>query len=172
MISSIRSLGFALAVVAITAPGTFIESTVLGDHHGNSHECRQCPSCNYVCKLTVEKIDEEKIGFDVESKVICIPRVVFPWQKKCNPCANNGGRLRSVCVLTTEKFKCPKCEYTWKAEKQVDPCEKATEDAEAEAPKMELPAPLPNPQDTPPPSELPVQTVTQVEPFDLGTVYP
>jgi hypothetical protein len=62
--------------------------------------------------------------------VICIPRVVFPWQKKscgscqscdgngCNKCINNGARTRKVCVLKPSSYKCPKCEYTWTAEKK------------------------------------------------------
>jgi hypothetical protein len=65
--------------------------------------------------------------------VVCIPRVVFPWQKGkchgscescdgvgCNQCVHNGARTRTVCVLTTDKYKCPRCQYTWSAER--NPC--------------------------------------------------
>ena len=107
--------------------------------------CKRCPACDHVCNLDAELVDEEKPCFEVESKVICIPRVVFPWQtgkscfpfcnKKgcnscdscdgrgcdsCNACINNGARTRRVCVLKTDKYTCPKCEYTWTAEKK--PC--------------------------------------------------
>ncbi len=81
--------------------------------------CHTCPSCKYVCKFEAEKVDEKIPCFDVEEKVICIPRVVFPWQKsKCNPCANNGAWIRKVCVLKSDSYTCPKCEYSWKAEKK------------------------------------------------------
>jgi hypothetical protein len=98
--------------------------------------CACCPVCDHVCKLDAEQVDEEKTCFEVESKVICIPRVVFPWQrskrlahascdscdgKGCTACVHNGARIRKVCVLKTEKYKCPACKYTWTAEKK-DTC--------------------------------------------------
>ena len=84
-----------------------------------------CPACDHVCNLEAEQVDEDISCFEVESKVICIPRVVFPWQKKrchgcdscdgsgCNNCVHNGARTRRICVLKTDKYTCPKCEYTW-----------------------------------------------------------
>lgn len=96
--------------------------------------CNKCPACNYVCKLDAELVDEKKTCFDVETKVICIPRVVFPWQKKkcmsctcdgvgCTSCVNNGARTRRIRVLKTDSYTCPKCEYSWTAEKVgCDPC--------------------------------------------------
>ena len=116
-IKLLKVITFALATITVTATIQPTQSQAGFGHHGKSNDCCVCPSCQHVCKLTAEKVEEEKTCFDVESKVICIPRVVFPWQKKCNPCANNGAKLRTVCVLTTDKYKCPKCEYTWKAEK-------------------------------------------------------
>ncbi|QDV87577.1 hypothetical protein [Planctomycetes bacterium TBK1r] len=95
--------------------------------------CACCPVCDHVCKLDAEQVEEEKTCFTVESKAICIPRVVFPWQKAkkaacasctacdglgCTACVHNGARVRKVCVLKTEKYKCPACEYTWTAEKK------------------------------------------------------
>ncbi|MCO8121154.1 hypothetical protein NHH03_05350 [Stieleria sp. TO1_6] len=95
--------------------------------------CACCPVCDHVCKLDAKKVDEEKVCFDVESKVICIPRVVFPWQKTrkaacascdscagkgCTACVHNGARVRKVCVLKTDKYTCPVCTYTWSAEKK------------------------------------------------------
>ncbi|TWU48504.1 hypothetical protein Poly51_44040 [Rubripirellula tenax] len=94
---------------------------------------KRCPACDHVCKFDAKEVDVEKSCFDVESKVICIPRVVFPWQMKdrcgscnscdgtgCSSCINNGARTRRVCVLKTKKYKCPECEYSWSAEKA--PC--------------------------------------------------
>lgn len=92
--------------------------------------CCRCPACDHVCNLEAKVVDEEIPCFDVESKVICIPRVVFPWQKRkghgscdscdgggCSQCVHNGAKTRRICVLTTDKYKCPKCQYTWSAEK-------------------------------------------------------
>jgi hypothetical protein len=91
--------------------------------------CKRCPACDYQCKLNAEIVDEEKPCFDVESKVICIPRVVFPWQRKkclscgacdglgCTHCVNNGARTRRISVLKNDSYKCPKCKYSWSAEK-------------------------------------------------------
>lgn len=98
------------------------------------HAC--CPVCDHVCKLDAKQIEEEKTCFEVESKAICIPRVVFPWQRAkkaacascdacdglgCTACVHNGARVRKICVLKTEKYKCPACKYTWSAEKK-DSC--------------------------------------------------
>lgn len=98
--------------------------------------CTCCPVCDHVCNLDAEQIEEEKTCFKVESKAICIPRVVFPWQRSkkaacascdacdgqgCTACVHNGARVRKVCVLKTEKYKCPACKYTWTAEKK-DTC--------------------------------------------------
>lgn len=94
-----------------------------------------CPVCDHVCKLDAEQVEAEIPCFEVESKVICIPRVVFPWQKKkcsdcdscdgrgCTNCVHNGARVRRVCVLKTDKIKCPKCEYSWSPEKKGIGCE-------------------------------------------------
>ena len=96
--------------------------------------CSQCcPECKHACKLDVEEIEVEKKCFEVESEVICIPRVVFPWQRKsvrracdscdgrgCNTCCHKGAKTRKVKILSSRKYKCPKCEYTWSAEKK--PC--------------------------------------------------
>ncbi|MCC9599862.1 hypothetical protein LOC67_04745 [Stieleria sp. JC731] len=87
-----------------------------------------CPVCDHTCQLKAEQVEEEKTCFKVESKVICIPRVVFPWQKSkqaacascdscdglgCTNCVHNGARLRKICVLKKEKYTCPACKYSW-----------------------------------------------------------
>lgn len=93
--------------------------------------CRDaaCPKCDYVCKFNAEHVDEQQNRFDVETKVICIPRVVFPWQMlNGKPCATNGARMRTVHVMTKENYSCPKCHYTWNAIKRKPEGAEITED--------------------------------------------
>ncbi|MCH1440320.1 MAG: hypothetical protein L7W43_11730 [Rubripirellula sp.] len=84
----------------------------------------QCPSCD--CSLDAKMVDVEKSCFEVETKTICIPRVVFPWQRKkacdgcdscdglgCSTCINNGAQTRSIRVLKKKKYTCPECKYSW-----------------------------------------------------------
>ena len=130
-LNQIRQLTLALApVVCLFAAANL--------HAGQGKHFDQtgmicCPVCDHVCKLDTKEVEIEKTCFKVEPKVVCIPRVVFPWQKArkaacaactacngkgCTACVQNGARLRRVCVLKTEKYKCPACEYTWSAEKK------------------------------------------------------
>jgi len=93
--------------------------------------CQRCPECDHCCRLDAELVDEDIPCFNVESKVICIPRVVFPWQLKkcrsctscdgvgCTNCVHNGAKTRRICVLKADKYTCPKCEYTWTPEKKA-----------------------------------------------------
>ncbi len=92
-----------------------------------------CPACGHCCNLEAEQVDVEKKCFEIECKVICIPRVVFPWQKKkargccdscdscdgagCTNCVHNGAKTRTIKVLKSKKYKCPECKYSWNAEK-------------------------------------------------------
>lgn len=109
-------------------------------HHGAA--CHSCPRCSHVCKLKAQLVDEDIPCFEVEEKVVCIPRVVFPWQKSCkDPCANNGARIRKVCVLKTDSYQCPKCEYTWKAE-PIAACSSCAATTTEHAAEPALPAPL------------------------------
>ena len=76
--------------------------------------CIHCPHCQACCTLKAEQVDEERSCWEVECEEICIPRVVFPWQKDCcNPCANNGAVVRKVKRLKSKTYSCPACEYTW-----------------------------------------------------------
>lgn len=97
--------------------------------------CERCPACDHCCELNAEAGEESRPCFNVETKVICIPRVVFPWQMKkcfscdscdgqgCNNCVHNGAKARRVCVMKADKYTCPKCQYSW------TPREKAACDA-------------------------------------------
>lgn len=94
-----------------------------------------CPECDHVCHLKVERVDADESCFDVESKVICIPRVVFPWQKKkssgcsdcdgagCHRCGHNGAKTRTVCVLVVKQYTCPECAYSWSAKRHASDCD-------------------------------------------------
>jgi hypothetical protein len=105
--------------------------------------CQQCcPECKHRCKLEAKLGEEEKSCFEVEESVICVPRVVFPWQKQtptgwfrclsqacddchdagCNACVHNGAKTRKVKLLKSKKYQCPKCEYTWTAEEKSNSC--------------------------------------------------
>ena len=116
----------AVAIIATTAMSFHPVQAACG----TGSAC--CPKCKTSCSLKAEKVDVEKSCFEVESKTICIPRVVFPWQmpkKKsncsscdgygCSTCVNNGATARTVRILKTKKYKCPECKYTWSAK---EPC--------------------------------------------------
>lgn len=99
-----------------------------------------CPECGNqfevpqeYCDFKVTDSTEERTCFKTEQKTVCIPPVTFPWQK-CGPvrCA----KTRSVKVLTTHKFKCPVCKYSWEVKK----CEVAQATVEQAA---EISPPLP-----------------------------
>lgn len=86
-------------------------------HKSRSHVCPQCNTC---CELKVEKEDEDRYCWDVECEEICIPRVVFPWQKsRCNPCVHNGADVKTVRVLKKRDYTCPVCTYTWTPKERV-----------------------------------------------------
>lgn len=116
-------LGLMTTSSVSAGPGKLLDQT--------GHSC--CPVCDHKCNLDVEEIEVDKTCFEVESKVICIPRVVFPWQKAkktacascdscdgrgCTSCVHNGARVRKICVAKAKKYKCPACKYTWTAEKK------------------------------------------------------
>lgn len=135
-----------LATLVVTAIGGLLNSTMVTAGLLDQTGCQRCQECGHVCKLEAEQVDVEEKCFEVESKVICIPRVVFPWQtgkscfpfgkkkncnscdacdgqgcNSCNTCVNNGAKTRKILVLkSSKKMACPVCEYTWSAEE--NPC--------------------------------------------------
>lgn len=132
----------ALATLAVVALAVLVQSSTAADFGlGRLTSFRPldqtgcqlcCPACDHVCKLNVDEVEVEKKCFEVETKVICIPRVVFPWQKKscgpcdscdgngCSTCVHNCAKTRKVKLLKSKKYTCPACEYTWSAE--PNPC--------------------------------------------------
>ena len=106
-------------------------------HLMNQTGCASCcPECNHRCDLDAKQGEVEKKCIEVETEVICIPRVVFPWQRQsvrqacdscdscagrgCDVCCHNGAKTRKIKILKTKKYQCPQCQYTWSAEKK--PC--------------------------------------------------
>lgn len=89
--------------------------------------CR-CPKCNTdVCELKAECVKEKQPCFEVEQKLICIPKVSMPWNKCrkctkgcCNDCDCRGrcssrcGKTKTVNVLKSSFRECPTCKYKWK----------------------------------------------------------
>lgn len=116
-----------LAAVLAAGPATsaFAGSPLHHSRHGaHRHgcagacsECVSCPRC-FTCKLDVEAIEEGRSCWDVECEQICIPNVVFPWQKSCDPCRvlHNGAKIKTIKVLKEREYTCPACEYTWTPE--------------------------------------------------------
>lgn len=81
-------------------------------------DCCQCGLCSdkcATCCLECKTEDEERSYYDIECKQVCVPRVVFPWQKNkcCDSCKNNGARVRCVKQLKKKKYDCPVCVYKW-----------------------------------------------------------
>ena len=107
----------AFSTVAFTSesPAGFGLHGRSSHHRGTASRC--CPQCHYRCKFNVERGEEEEYCWKIEHDVICVPRVVFPWQKTCrNPHANNGAFLKTVKKLIRHEYTCPQCEYSWTAE--------------------------------------------------------
>lgn len=101
-------LGFSSEAIICAASGAGARA-----HHAKArHHCPRCQATG--CELKVEQVDEEKYCWKVECETICIPRVVFPWQKNCcDPCVNNGAWTRKVNVLKKHEYTCPACKYSW-----------------------------------------------------------
>ena len=113
-----------------------------------THRAIGCPKCDckcYTCELEADIVDVKKTCFEVEEHVICIPKVVFPWQRGkilcqrgkrgcgsscdscggagCNACVRNGAKIRKIKKLKTKKYTCPECEYRWTAKERFpSPC--------------------------------------------------
>jgi len=109
------------------------QSEAIAEKHFSQTGCGHCcPACNYVCQLEAAIVDEDKKCFEIETEVICIPRVVFPWQRTsvlpgcggctacvsvgCSACVHNGAKTRKIKLLKSKTYSCPRCEYTWTAE--------------------------------------------------------
>jgi len=132
--------GLILAVL-LAAPAAAVQAGGYGgctDGCCTSGGCEvQCPQCNHTCKLSVSVEKEAKTCYSSECKPVCIPKIVFPWQKKAACCdsgcgctgsagdgccgsekccsANNGACVRYVNVLKKFEYQCDACKYKWEA---------------------------------------------------------
>lgn len=124
-------LTVALVAVALLS-GLPVFRPLQAANDGCSRQSVRCPKCCHSCRLEVSQDSESKKCFECETKTICIPRVVFPWQNKksckspggcvacggkgCTVCRHNGAKVRRVKVLKTKSYECPRCKYKWMAE--------------------------------------------------------
>ena len=129
----------AVAMIAMALSSFQAQPVQAGKFLHGKHRKFCCPKCDCdcsTCKLDAEVVDVEKKCFEVECKTICIPRIVFPWQKKqsscrsckscdghgCTNCIHNGARIRKIKVLKSKKYKCPECKYSWTPDEKKPCC--------------------------------------------------
>ena len=125
---------FLLQVLVLAALLSSASMAQAGDGPKDKGHCGKglrvrCPNCCHECIYTAEKAKETKSCYEVECKEICIPRIVFPWQKcgcgkghkggkGCGDgkggCGHNrGAKSKSVRVLVKYEYECSVCEYKW-----------------------------------------------------------
>ncbi len=68
-------------LLASSSIALLIGPNVCGGETGHGHCRTTCPNCHACCTLKVESGKEEKSCWEIECEEICIPCVVFPWQK-------------------------------------------------------------------------------------------
>ena len=129
-----RFMSIVIICFGLLTAVSYVQAAPQCDGHG----CAVCPNCHNGCTFKAECGKEEKSCWEVECEEICIPCVVFPWQKwrarrhgqgacdsctgGCDSCAdscgvcssvNNGVRVKTVKKLKKKSYECPKCKYTW-----------------------------------------------------------
>ncbi len=74
--------------------------------------CDRCPNCNAEVCVSESKIEKEKRScWKTEQKVICIPKIRFPWQKCDGP---KCGKTKTITVLKKHSYECEVCRHEWK----------------------------------------------------------
>ena len=132
-----RTIFCLIAAALLIAPAATMQAAG-GDKNASHGRCRLCPGCGHDCTLEVSKDQEARNCYDVECKPICIPRVVFPWQKKAccdtkgcdgKSCCtlNNGARTKYVRVLKKYEYHCSVCKYKWNPAPMIGVCDKAVD---------------------------------------------
>jgi hypothetical protein len=123
---------FLLQILVVAVAMSSTAMTWAGDLPTDKSHCDKgcrvrCPNCCHECVFSAEKAKETKSCYDVECKEICIPRIVFPWQKcgcgkggkgcgdgKSGCCSHhNGAKSKSVRVLVKYEYECSVCAYKW-----------------------------------------------------------
>ena len=92
--------------------------------------CRKCPKCqNDVCVLDAQCVKEKRTCYEVEQKLICVPKVSLPWRKCEKPCGGDCasncrhrcGKTKTVKVLQKKTYECNVCKYSWRVNEPNDP---------------------------------------------------
>lgn len=74
--------------------------------------CDRCPNCNAEVCISESKIEKEKRScWKTEQKIICVPKVRFPWQKCDGPLC---GQTRTITLLKKHSYECEVCKHEWK----------------------------------------------------------
>ncbi|QEG43063.1 hypothetical protein [Roseimaritima ulvae] len=111
-----KTISKLMLTIALLLPAAALTQTSVAQAGGlDCLGCSLCPKCDNCCSLSVDQVDVEKHCWEIECKQICIPKIVFPWQKAdcCGQCVENGARIKTIKVLKKHKYTCPECEYTW-----------------------------------------------------------
>ncbi len=78
---------------------------------GGPSDCQSCPQChNDHCVLSIKQVCDEKLCYKTEQKVVCIPKVHWPWDQDCRPVTSKS---RTVNVLEKHVYQCSRCAYVW-----------------------------------------------------------
>lgn len=76
-----------------------------------NNECQSCPQChNDDCVLRIKKVCDEQSCYKTEQKVVCVPKIHWPWNQDCEPIRSKS---RTVKVLKEHFYKCERCAYEW-----------------------------------------------------------
>lgn len=109
---------------------------------------RHCPQCNAeICISESETTKVKKSCWKTEQKVICIPKVRFPWQKCDGPLC---GKTKTVTLLKKHSYECEACKYKWKL-------------VEPEAPQVPVDQAVPTPASSAQQSQNLIPTTPQYE---------
>jgi hypothetical protein len=151
LIVAVAVVSTASAVLAADGPKRRSDS---------GHGCIvRCPNCCHECVFSANKEKVTKSCYDVVCKDICIPRIVFPWQKGCCSCAkggkdgdgkdgccaiHNGAKTKSVRVLKKYEYECARCKYKWTPVPKYSGEKKPFDTRQEEAPESgAVPSPPP-----------------------------
>lgn len=124
---------YVLHLIVAVALTSMTSAVFASDGPGEKPDCRgrcivRCPNCCHDCVFSANKENVDKTFYDVACKDICIPRILFPWQKGCCSCAkggkdgdgkggccavHNGAKTKSVRVLKKYKYECSECKHKW-----------------------------------------------------------
>jgi hypothetical protein len=98
--------------VVVQACDCGVRSCRGGCRLGRRSACQRCPNCdNEVCVSETKTEKEKRSCWKTEQKVICIPKIRFPWQACDGP---KCGKTKTITLLKKHDFECEVCNTTWK----------------------------------------------------------